>query len=72
MFLSLPFMAMTQSLDDKICKDTNVPKSECEALIDIYNKGNGDNWEEKTNWGETKDVNAWNRVAVEGGHVTKA
>ncbi len=26
LFLSLPFMALTQSLDDKICKDTNVPK----------------------------------------------
>ena len=48
LFLSLPFMAMTQSLDNKICKDTNISKNECEALIDIYNKGNGDNWRKKS------------------------
>ena len=46
-------MAMTQSLDNKICKDTNILKNECEALIDIYNKGNGDNWRKKS-WLEKK------------------
>lgn len=39
---------------------TDVPTQECDALVDVYNDTNGDNWTNKTGWGVSTSVCTWN------------
>lgn len=48
---------------------TDVPQTECEALVALYNSTNGAGWTISTNWLVTPTVDDWYRVGVEGGHV---
>lgn len=50
---------------------TDVPQSEGDALIWLYNHGDGPNWTDHTNWLVTHTVADWYGVTVAGGHVTK-
>ena len=50
---------------------TDVPQSECEALVALYESTNGAGWTDNTNWLTTTTVGDWKGVTVSGGHVTK-
>ena len=51
-----------------------VPTSERNALIALYNATNGANWTNNTNWNTTQPVSTWSGITVEtvngGDHVT--
>ena len=49
---------------------TDVPQTECEALVYLYNTSNGNNWLNKTNWLTTSTVGNWHGVTVIGGQVS--
>lgn len=48
---------------------TEIPKSECEALVALYNSTNGPNWTNKTNWLQTNTPCSWAAVECNAGHV---
>lgn len=50
---------------------TDVPASECEALISLYNSTDGDNWINKAGWLSDTTVDNWYGVTVNNGHVTE-
>lgn len=53
------------------CKDvSDVPVSECEALVAFYSSTNGAGWSYNANWLEKLEVGTWFGVTVEEGHVT--
>lgn len=49
-----------------------IPKTEYQALLDLYNALDGQNWRDNTNWLDTVNctVDDWYGVTVENGHVT--
>gem|GEM_PF-1761017 len=47
----------------------NVPSTERQALVDLYNSTNGSSWTNKANWLSSLDVSLWNGVTVVNGHV---
>jgi hypothetical protein len=49
---------------------TEITKSECEALVALYDSTNGDNWTDNTNWLVTYTPSDWVGVEVSGGHVS--
>jgi hypothetical protein len=49
---------------------TEIPKSECEALVALYNSTGGANWTSKDNWLVTTTPGDWVGVEVSGGHVS--
>jgi hypothetical protein len=49
---------------------TEIPKSECEALVALYNSTGGDNWIVNDNWLVTTTPGDWVGVTVSGGHVS--
>jgi Leucine-rich repeat (LRR) protein len=50
---------------------TQIPQSECEALVAFYDSTNGDNWENNSGWLETNTPCSWFRVNCSGGHVIR-
>jgi hypothetical protein len=48
---------------------TEIPQSECEALVALYNSTNGPGWLDNTNWLETTTPCSWYGVLCSGGHV---
>jgi Leucine-rich repeat (LRR) protein/outer membrane protein assembly factor BamD (BamD/ComL family) len=53
------------------CVDvTEIPQTECEALVVLYNSTDGDNWTANTNWLVTYTPSDWFGVRVSGGHVS--
>lgn len=52
------------------CGDvTEIPQTECNALVALYSSTNGDSWTNKTNW-LTNTPSNWFGVTVNSGHVT--
>ncbi len=59
---------------------TDIPQTEKDALLALYNSTNGTNWTKKTGWDFSTPVTSWNAAAptptgwygitVTGGHVT--
>ncbi len=49
---------------------SDVPVSECNALVAFYLSTNGAGWSYSTNWLESQDVGTWLGVTVAAGHVT--
>jgi len=51
---------------------TDVSKSECEALMDIYDTNGGTDWTADTGWGTSTTVCSWFGVTCDAGedHVT--
>jgi len=49
---------------------TEIPSTECEALVALYNSTNGDNWENNSGWLENNTPCSWDRVTCNGGHVS--
>ncbi len=53
------------------CADvTQIPTSECNALVAFYNATGGPDWDDHTNWLESGTPGSWYGVTVSGGHVT--
>ncbi len=54
------------------CADVaDVPVSECEALVALYESTNGAGWFSHSNWLVTNTVSNWDGVTVESGHVVE-
>ncbi|MBE0686707.1 MAG: hypothetical protein IH585_12010 [Anaerolineaceae bacterium] len=52
------------------CGDVKeIPQSECEALVDLYNSTNGDNWARKDNWLITNSPSEWFGIFIIDNHV---
>lgn len=52
------------------CVDVKeIPQSECEALVDLYNSTKGDNWTNNTNWLITYTPSEWFGIFIIDNHV---
>lgn len=49
---------------------TEIPATECHALIALYDSTDGANWKNKTGWKVTNTPCSWYEVTCGGGHVT--
>ncbi len=50
---------------------TEIPQSECEALVAFYTSTDGDNWRNKTGWLQTNTPCSWFGVTCDAGHVSR-
>jgi Leucine-rich repeat (LRR) protein len=50
---------------------TEIPTTECEALVTFYNSTNGDSWSRKSGWLENNTPCDWYGVTCSGGHVSE-
>ena len=50
---------------------TEIPQSECEALVALYNGANGPGWTNKSGWLVTNKPCSWFGIECVVGHVTK-
>jgi len=48
---------------------TEIPTTECQSLVDLYNSTNGSGWTDKTGWNVTTTPCSWFGVTCSGGHV---
>jgi hypothetical protein len=49
---------------------TQIPKTECEVLVALYESTDGDNWDNNGGWNETNTPCDWYGISCSGGHVT--
>ncbi len=49
---------------------TEIPQTECEALVDLYNLTGGSTWDNQDGWLDTDTPCTWHGVACDGGFVT--
>ncbi len=49
---------------------SEIPQSECEALVSLYTSTNGPSWADRSGWLDTNTPCAWAGVWCESGHVT--
>jgi len=50
---------------------TEIPTTECEALITLYNSTGGANWERNDGWNVTNTPCSWDGVDCQDGHVSQ-
>ncbi|MEN8218677.1 MAG: leucine-rich repeat domain-containing protein [Pseudomonadota bacterium] len=50
---------------------TQIPPTECEVLVTLYNSTNGDSWTDNSGWLKTNKPCWWNGVTCSGGHVSR-
>ncbi|MEN8216452.1 MAG: leucine-rich repeat domain-containing protein [Pseudomonadota bacterium] len=50
---------------------TQIPSTECEALVTFYNSTGGANWTNKTGWNVTNTPCSWYGVSCSMGHVSR-
>jgi len=50
---------------------TDVPESECEALVALYASTNGEGWTNDNSWLSSYTIDDWYGITVELGYVTK-
>ena len=48
---------------------TEIPRTECEALVTFYNTTNGPHWRERVGWLDTTTPCRWHGVGCRNGHV---
>ena len=61
-------------LDSGVCESVaEIPQTECEALVALYNNTSGDKWTNNSNWGETEMPcsSPWYGVTCDTEHVTQ-
>jgi Leucine-rich repeat (LRR) protein len=68
--LAVPTIVSAHTLAFSCADVTEIPKSECEALVALYNSTGGANWIIKDNWLVTTTPGDWYGVTVSGGHVS--
>lgn len=57
-----------QSVD--LCKGINeIPETECQSLVELYETTNGEKWKNKKNWFKTKQPCQWFGVTCVNNHV---
>jgi len=49
---------------------SEIPKLECEALVTLYDRTGGPNWDNNMDWLVTTTPCSWSGVTCEGGHVS--
>ncbi|RKZ41194.1 MAG: hypothetical protein DRR00_31850, partial [Candidatus Parabeggiatoa sp. nov. 3] len=70
--LIVGMMAMGRGAWAFSCSDvTEIPKTECEALVDLYNSTDGANWGNNTGWNVTNTPCSWYGISCKDGHVTE-
>jgi hypothetical protein len=68
--LWVAFLPVTQAATD--CNTvTEIPVSECQSLLELYNSTNGAYWKNNTGWNQTNTPCSWFGVTCSVGHVTK-
>ncbi|OAD19685.1 Na-Ca exchanger/integrin-beta4 domain protein, partial [Candidatus Thiomargarita nelsonii] len=50
---------------------TEIPSTECEALVALYNSTDGANWRDNGGWNVTNTPCNWYGVSCSGGHVSR-
>jgi len=50
---------------------TEIPSSECDALVSLYNSTNGQKWKDNKGWLETTTPCSWHGVSCRSGNVTR-
>jgi subtilisin family serine protease len=50
---------------------TEISPEECQALVEIYNSTDGDNWKSHTGWNVTNTPCSWHGIQCSGGHITR-
>ncbi|MEY3220823.1 MAG: hypothetical protein RIT27_2180 [Pseudomonadota bacterium] len=50
---------------------TEIPVSECQSLVELYNSTNGANWKNNTGWNQTNTPCSWFGVTCYNGYVEK-
>ncbi len=50
---------------------TEIPQSECEALVALYTNTNGPGWTNKSGWLQTNTPCSWYGITCVGGHVSR-
>ena len=69
---SIPDVAQAQGLATFNCAAvTEIPQSECEALVAFYTSTGGDNWTRNTGWLQTNTPCTWYGLTCNEGHVTQ-
>ena len=65
-------MAMGRGAWAFSCSDvTEIPKTECEALVALYDSTDGDNWKYNTAWKVTNTPCSWYGVTCSDGNITQ-
>lgn len=49
--------------------EAEIPQTECEALVALYQDTQGGSWTQQANWGQTAFPCSWENVTCEHGHV---
>ncbi len=66
-----PDWAETQVVPFTSCSQvSDVPQSECDALVDLYTSTNGIKWTTESNWLLSNTIADWFGIIVMGGHVS--
>jgi len=66
-----PATATVQQLGTFDCASvTEIPPSECEALVALYNSTDGQHWWANTGWVQTATPCSWHGVSCAAGHVS--
>jgi Leucine-rich repeat (LRR) protein len=73
--LGSPNTAMVTIMDDDppifdCAMVTEIPSTECEALVALYNSTDGDYWSNNTNWNMTDTPCGWHGVSCQNSRVT--
>jgi len=50
---------------------TEIPVSECQSLLELYNNTDGANWKYKNGWNQTNTPCSWFGITCEAGHVSQ-
>jgi hypothetical protein len=61
---------IVQVVDLPFCQTTNIPQTECETLITLYNSTNGWGWTNNSGWWIDTDVENWYGVTLSSGNVS--
>jgi hypothetical protein len=69
--LGLVFLPALAQAATNCAAVTEIPSTECQALIALYNSTDGANWSNKTGWNLTNTPCSWYGVTCGGGHVTR-
>jgi Leucine-rich repeat (LRR) protein len=62
--------SLTQAATD-CATVTQIPQTECAALIDLYNSTNGPHWTNNSGWHQTNTPCDWQGITCRDGHVTR-
>lgn len=73
LFSGVPLLASARPLSAAFtsCANiTQIPQSECEALVALYNSTNGNGWGDHTNWLASDTPGNWYGITLTAGHVS--